>query len=178
MEVIEMDDNAKCFIKINKGYYEEITYKELNKRRKEDDSYKDKKFIYIHKMLMEVSQEEYIDYFQEIERNRYAEKILKKFSDISIEQQQRVNEDDEINDKDVVADPDCNVEFEITRKTEIEQLKKALLELTEDEYKIIKALFYDDKSLRNYADKVGKHYTTIQYHRDKILEKLREFLKF
>lgn len=173
-----MDDNAKCFIKINKGYYEEITYKELNKRRKEDDSYKDKKFIYIHKMLMEVSQEEYIDYFQEIERNRYAEKILKKFSDISIEQQQRVNEDDEINDKDVVADPDCNVEFEITRKTEIEQLKKALLELTEDEYKIIKALFYDDKSLRNYADKVGKHYTTIQYHRDKILEKLREFLKF
>ena len=58
------------------------------------------------------------------------------------------------------------------------KLKQALLELTEDEYKIIKALFYDDKSLRNYADKVGKHYTTIQYHRDKILEKLREILKF
>ena len=93
MEVIEMDDNAKCFIKINKGYYEEITYKELKERRRKDNTYKNKKFIYIHKMLMEVSQEEYIDYFQEIERNRYAEKILKNFSDISIEQQKRVNED-------------------------------------------------------------------------------------
>ena len=98
-----MEDNAKCFIKIKKGYYEEITYKELNKRRNEDDTYKDKKFIYIHKMLMEVSQEEYIDYFKEIERNRYSEKILKNFSDISIEQQQKENED--MKTKDVIADP-------------------------------------------------------------------------
>lgn len=173
-----MEDNAKCFIKINKGYYEEITYKELKERRRKDDTYKNKKFIYIHKMLMEVTQDEYMDYFQEIERNRYAEKILKNFSDISIEQQKRVNEDDDMKTKDVVADPNCNVEFEVTRKIEVEKLKQALLELTEDEYKIIKALFYDDKSLRNYADKVGKHYTTIQYHRDKIIEKLREILKF
>lgn len=172
-----MKDNAKCFIKINKGYYEEITYKELNKRREVDNTYKDKKFIYIHKMLMEVSQEEYIDYFQEIERNRYAEKILKKFSDISIEQQQRVNEDDEINDKDVVADPDCNVEFEITRKTEIEQLKKALLELTEDEYKIIKALFYKEKTIREYAKKLGIPFTTLQSRKDKIIKKLKKILK-
>lgn len=27
-----MKDNAKCFIKINKGLYEEITYKELKER--------------------------------------------------------------------------------------------------------------------------------------------------
>lgn len=171
-----MEDNAKCFIKIKKGFYEEITYKELNKRRNEDDTYKDKKFIYIHKMLMEVSQEEYIDYFKEIERNRYAEKILKNFSDISIEQQQKENED--MKTKDVIADPRCNVEFEVTRKIEVEKLKKALLELTEDEYKIIKALFYDEKSLRDYANKVGKHYTTIQYHRDRIIEKLRQILNF
>ena len=29
-----MKDNAKCFIKIGKGIYEEITYEELEKRRK------------------------------------------------------------------------------------------------------------------------------------------------
>ena len=38
-----MEDNAKCFIKIKRGFYEEITYKELNKRRNEDDTYKDEK---------------------------------------------------------------------------------------------------------------------------------------
>ena len=172
-----MDDNAKCFIKINKGYYEEITYKELKERRKEDSTYKNKKFIYIHKMLMEVTEEEYIDYFQEIERNRYAEKILKKFSDISIEQQQRINEEEDIRDKDVVADPNCNVEFEITRKSEIEQLKNALLELTEDEYKIIKALFYEEETVRKYAEKIGIPYSTVQYRKKQILNKLKKFIK-
>ena len=172
-----MDDNAKCFIKINKGYYEEITYKELKERRRKDNTYKNKKFIYIHKMLMEVSQEEYIDYFQEIERNRYAEKILKSLSDISIEQQKRVNEDDDMKTKDVVADPNCNVEFEVTRKSEIEQLKNALLELTEDEYKIIKALFYEEETIRKYAEKIGIPYSTVQYRKKQILNKLKKFIK-
>ena len=172
-----MEDNAKCFIKINKGYYEEITYKELKERRRKDNTYKNKKFIYLHKMLMEVTQEEYIDYFQEIERNRYARKILRKFSAISIEQQQRVNEDEEMNDKDVVADPNCNVEFEITRKLEIEQLKKALLELSEDEYKIIKALFYEEKTVRKYAEKIGIPYSNVQYRKKQILNKLKKFIK-
>ena len=31
---IKVNDNAKCFIKIAKGIYEEITYKELQERRK------------------------------------------------------------------------------------------------------------------------------------------------
>ena len=34
-----MEDNAKCFIKIRKGYYEEITYKELKERRENDNTY-------------------------------------------------------------------------------------------------------------------------------------------
>lgn len=40
-----MRDNAKCFIKIAKGIYEEITYKELKERRKTNETYKDKLFI-------------------------------------------------------------------------------------------------------------------------------------
>ena len=33
MEVKKMKENAKCFIKIKKGIYEEITYKELKEKR-------------------------------------------------------------------------------------------------------------------------------------------------
>lgn len=50
-----MQNNAKCFIKIGKGIYEEITYEELEKRRKLINSYSEKKFIYIHGMLLEVT---------------------------------------------------------------------------------------------------------------------------
>ena len=65
-----MEDNAKCFIKIRKGYYEEITYKELKERRENDNTYINKKFIPIQKTLIEVSLEEYKDFYKEIERNK------------------------------------------------------------------------------------------------------------
>ena len=60
---------------------------------------------------------------------------------------------------------------------EIEQLKDALLKLNDDEYKLIQALFFEEKTLREYAEIVGKHYTTIYTNRNKILEKLKKFLK-
>lgn len=77
-----MQENAKCFIRIDKGIFEEITYKELEKRRK---------------------------------------------------------------------------------------LRK--------EYKLIKALFFEQKSLREYAEIIGKHYTTVYYIKNKAIEKLKKFLK-
>ena len=43
--------NGKCFILSPDGY-EEITYAELCRRRDADESYKDKKFIPLHGMLI------------------------------------------------------------------------------------------------------------------------------
>ena len=86
-----MKDNAKCFIKIGKGIYEEITYEELEKRRKIINSYREKKFIYIHGMLLELSKKEYEDYYTEIERNRYCKKILQKLQVVSIDELNTIN---------------------------------------------------------------------------------------
>lgn len=49
-----MQDNAKCFIRLKKGIYEEITYKELKEKRKKYSTYKKKKFIKIDDVLLEV----------------------------------------------------------------------------------------------------------------------------
>lgn len=170
-----MDDNAKCFIKIKKGYYEEITYKELNKRRNEDDTYKNKKFIPIQKMLIEVSKEEYQDFYREIERRKYIKKKSKDFLFISIDE---IDEDMEIREKNLLADEKTNVDLDAERKIEIEQLKNALLQLDDEEYKIIKALFYDEKSLRDYAQIIGVSYGTVLYRRNQIIKKLKKILKF
>ena len=70
-----------------------------------------------------------------------------------------------------------NTEDEVERKLEIEQLKNALLQLTEKEYKIIKALFYKEDTVREYAKKIGIPFTTIQSQKQKILEKLKKLLK-
>lgn len=169
-----MKENAKCFIKIGQGIYEEITYKELEKRRKIVNSYSKKKFIYIHGMLLEVSESEYEDYYAEIERNRYCKKVLQKLQAISIEE---LNSDEDMNNKEVIVDNSKNTELEIERKIEIEQLRKALLELNNEEYQLIKELFFNEKTMTEYAEDKGYSISTIYYKKIKILEKLKKFLK-
>ena len=169
-----MKDDDKCFIKVENGIFEEISYKELINRRKRIEEYKDKKFIYIHGMLMEVSEEEYIDYYQEIERNRYAKRVIRKLNPLSIDE---MKETTDFRDKDIIKDFKFNLEDEVAKKIEIEQLKIALLELTEKEYEIIKALFYKEDTIREYASKIGIPFTTIQSQKQKILEKLKKLLK-
>ena len=48
---IKVKDTSKCFIRIAKGIFEEITYNELNQRRKTISEYNNKKYIPIQGML-------------------------------------------------------------------------------------------------------------------------------
>lgn len=84
----------------------------------------------------------------------------------------------EIREKNILKDKDIDIDFEVERKIEIEQLKEALLQLNDEEYQIIKALFYDEKSLRDYAKVIGVSYGTVLYKERKILEKLKKLLKY
>lgn len=169
-----MQDNAKCFIKIGKGIYEEITYEELEKRRKLINSYSEKKFIYIHGMLLEVTKSEYEEYYAEIERNRYCKKVLQKLQVVSIE---KLNTNEDMNDKQVIADNSKDIELEIERKIEIEQLRKALLKLDKEEYKMIRELFFNEKTMTEYARNTGCGISTIFDRKVKVLEKLKKILK-
>lgn len=49
MEVNTLKENTKCFIKIGKGLYEEISLKDLKKRINNSNTYKHKKFIPVHR---------------------------------------------------------------------------------------------------------------------------------
>lgn len=88
-----------------------------------------------------------------------------------------INDDDDFREKDVFADMNVNIEDEIERKDEVERLKNALLQLNNDEYKLIKALFYNNSSLREYARVIGKSYGTVLYREKQILKKLKKMLK-
>ena len=47
-----MNKNTKCFIKVGKDFYEEITLKELQTRQRKYDTYKEKKFIPIQRNVI------------------------------------------------------------------------------------------------------------------------------
>lgn len=167
-----MKDNAKCFIKIKKGIYEEIQYKDLKEKRKRFITYKNKKFIKIEDSLLEVSKKEYEIIESEDQRRKYVKRIEKK-KVISYD-----NKDENgtvlINS---IKDVNYDIESEVERKLEIERLKKALLQLNDDEYKLIKELFYKEISLRKYARINGIPFTTVQSRKDKIIKKLKNILK-
>ena len=126
-------------------------------------------------MLFEVSDKEYRDYYSEIERNRYSKKVLQKLNTVSIEQ---LNFDEDMDDKQVIIDDTINVENEIEKKNEIEELKKALLKLDNDEYKMIRELFFKEKTVREYAKVLGLPYATVQYKKKQVLKKLKNLMKF
>lgn len=167
-----MKDNAKCFIKIKKGIYEEIQYKDLKEKRKRFITYKNKKFIKIEDSLLEVSKKEYEIIESEDQRRKYVKRIEKK-KVISYD-----NKDENgtvlIN---YIKDVNYDIESEVERKLEIERLKKALLQLDDDEYKLIKELFYKEIPLREYARINGIPFTTVQGRKDKIIKKLKNILK-
>ena len=167
-----MKDNAKCFIKIKKGIYEEIQYKDLKEKRKRFITYKNKKFIKIEDSLLEVSKKEYEIIESEDQRRKYVKRIEKK-KVISYD-----NKDENgtvlINS---IKDVDYDIESEVERKLEIERLKKALLQLDAEEYKLIKELFYKEIPLREYARINGIPFTTVQGRKDKIIKKLKNILK-
>lgn len=167
-----MNDNAKCFIKIKKGIYEEIQYKDLKEKRKRFITYKNKKFIKIEDSLLEVSKKEYEIIESEDQRRKYVKRIEKK-KVISYD-----NKDENgtvlINS---IKDVNYDIESEVERKLEIERLKKALLQLDAEEYKLIKELFYKEIPLREYARINGIPFTTVQGRKDKIIKKLKIILK-
>lgn len=167
-----MKDNAKCFIKIKKCIYEEIQYKDLKEKRKRFITYKNKEFIKIEDSLLEVSKKEYEIIESEDQRRKYVKRIEKR-KVISYD-----NKDENgtvfINS---IKDVNYDIENEVERKMEIERLKKALLKLNDNEYKLIKEIFYKEISLREYARINCIPFTTVQSRKDKIIKKLKNILK-
>lgn len=60
----------KVFI-IEKGRYVEISYDELCRRTKQDKFYEYKLFLPLHRMLMEVVEDEYKAFYKNIHRQKY-----------------------------------------------------------------------------------------------------------
>ena len=61
-----------------------------------------------------------------------------------------------------------------TREKQKVRLVTALSQLTQDEQRLLQALFFDGASVREYARQLGVQHHTIQYRRDRLLEKLRK----
>lgn len=158
----------QVFIQKNGGYLE-ISYEEFC--RTQDTIFKDSFFISSNGVLMEVTQEFYQDYHKEKNRLEYLERLDAEFSiDYNF------FDTDEFNGEELLIDHDEDVAEQVAKKMMIEKLNSVLPLLTDDELDLIKAIYFEEMTERDYAEKMGIYRNAVHKKKVRILEKLKKLM--
>ena len=75
-----------------------------------------------------------------------------------------------------IEDESMNVEKIVETQILIQQLRKAIRSLTDEEREIIKMIYFEEQSLRRVASERNISHPALMKKRDKILKKLREII--
>ena len=161
----------KVFV-LENGNYQEITYNELKTLEQADKEYANKYFLPLHGMLMEVTEEEYKAYYKDKRRQKYIEERSRENGDVSYD---ALDSSDMLGES-VLVDIETNVEEQVTNKIILEQLHNAFLLLSEEEKEVITAIFKNNLTERELAKKKGVYHNAIHKQKNRILEKLKNFL--
>ena len=162
---------AKCFILSPDGY-QEISYLDLCCRRDADPDYLRRKFIPLHGMLMEVTPEQYAEFYRVQNRQRYMERRSAENGDISVD----MLTTDEFNGADILADPGVSIDELVVRKMETDKLISCIPLLEQEEQHLIRDLFYDGLTERNAAKKYGVSQVAIHKRKLRVLKKLKDLM--
>lgn len=149
--------------------YKEISFSEYLSRCSIDEAYRNKHFIYVSKRLMEVSHDDYVRHYKELERIRYLKKLDIENGLISMESMDDADSD-YTSSSDYVPE---RVEIAIMMK----KLSDCLLMLTDDELELIKAIFFDGLSEREYALRKGVYNNAVHKKKVRILKKLKDLME-
>ena len=163
---------SKCFIKTDNGY-EEITYEELLRREEADPSYKGRRFLPLHGMLMEVTPEQYRDFYKARRRQKYLYERSRENRDISID----MLTTEQFNGADILVSDGMDIEEQVAYKLLLDKLHSCLALLTEEEQELIYALFFGEKTEREWSAETGIPQKTINDRKRRILSKLKNFWK-
>lgn len=146
----------------------------------------DKKKIWIRGQFIEVTDEVYTAYMKGDRKIRYFESDLKtgrtvRDKDGNIEQilQSREESLDRLmeDNSQQFSDRCESVEDIVMQKISLEKLHIALSKLPKEEQELIYALFYEEKRERDYAKQIGVSPSTVHRRKEKIINKLKNYLK-
>ena len=160
----------KVFIKENDTYVE-ISYQEFC--RKQNNKFKDKFFISLHNMLMDVDEAYYTEFYREQRREKYLRERAIEKGDIyyhSLDTEEFCGED-------ILVDPDENVAEQVTDKLMIEKLRSVLPLLSDDEQLLIKRHYYENISETELAKIYGITQQAISKKMVKIRTKLKNLIE-
>lgn len=164
--------DAKCFVFSPDGYLE-ITYAELCRRREEDTTYRTKKFLPLHGMLMEVTPEEYRAFYKACRRQKYLTERAAENGDISID----MLTTDAFNGEDILPNDADSVVDRVIRSMMVDKLKQAVLLLPDEDQLLIYQHYYSNISETKLAVLYGISQQAISKRIGRIQDKLKKLLE-
>ena len=141
----------KVYIK-ESGIYTELSYTDFYRRREADQEYMDKLFIPVQGCLLEVTREQYADFYKDKERWRYLEKLDTKNNLLSLDG----FTDSEGNVIDFIVDEAVDVAESAVHAVMEDRLKTALSLLSDSEQALVKAIIYEELSEREVGSRLVK----------------------
>lgn len=155
---------------LENGQYIEISYDYYQRLMEENPK---RRFWLFGGMLMEVSEEDYVQMNREKSRMQYQFKMAAKMGEFSYDSIST----DEFDGALILEDHNPDVCEVVENRLMVGKLREVMKELSEEETELIDALYFENMSEREYAREKGISHTAVQKRRQKVLEKLRGLIE-
>lgn len=161
----------KVFI-IKDGGYQELTYEAYCALCESDSSYKDKRFLPLHGMLMEVTEDDYKAFYKARRRQKYLVEQSQDNQDISID----MLATEEFKNKEVLLDTDQDVAEQVVNRILLDKLRAVLPLLDKDDQELIYLHFFLNIPQTKIGRMFGLEQSSISRRINKILQKIKNLM--
>ena len=160
----------KVFIKENDNYIE-ISYQAFCEGQ--NNVFKDRFFISLHNMLMEVDEAYYTEFYREQRREKYLRERAIEKGDIYYDSL----DTEEFNGEDILVDPDEDVAQQVTDKLMAEHVRYVVSLLPDDERLLIHRHYFENIPETELAKIYGVSQQAISKKIVKIRAKLKNLIE-
>ena len=160
----------KRIFKLEGNEYIEISYEEYEQLMQQSQR---PHFWLFGGMLLEIPEKAHMEMNRERSRRMYIRKLSKKIDEYSYETMTSGDYEGNI----ILGDEQPDVYELVVQKLMSEELHKALDELSDEDRKLMQALYFDECSERAYAKEIGLSQVAVHKRKKQVLEKLRDKLK-
>ena len=167
-----MRGTDRCFVRIH-GQYKEISYEELLKRKEADASYREKQFIPLHGMLLEVPPEDYAAFYRDRRRQKYLREEAIRHKEFSYD----MLDTDEFLGADIIADDSTDIISLVEKAVLSEALSDCLDKLSNEEQALLSEYYVYQMPEAELAERYGVNQSTICRRIQRAVAKLKKSMK-
>lgn len=162
----------KVFI-LDNGEYRELTCEEFEMYKENEPAYGSKLFIPVQGCLVETDRTHYNAFYRDKERQKYLRFLDRKHGLLSID----AFDSNDDNGMDFLQADVEEVSEMVAHSQLLEELRKVVNSLPENEKALITGHFYDGISQTELAKKYGIHQSNISRKINRILWKIKNLMK-